>query len=200
MINFLIKNNLSKFSSLNSNLKRNEKTEAVIECYMKMLKFLKEHNAMVNSIRPHFLISFVDWKNLYKSNLNPNVNPNYYKPKESKFTILQLTNWILLFNQIVKIFYFSRINAKNLKTIFVGCDFKPTPPFFEYTPEKNTIYSVPELVLLKWFEILKFQSTGNQHKFCNFETDFNDSVAIASAIESYILLDLKILSKMKLKG
>jgi hypothetical protein len=56
------------------------------------------------------------------------------------------------------------------------------------------IYSAPELILLKWLEIIKNFNTGHDERFKDFAEDLKDGVAIASALENYILLNLKIVN------
>lgn len=50
-----------------------------------MLKFLKEHNAMLNQIRPQLLLSYKEILSYYKTNSNIYVHSNFYKLKENKF-------------------------------------------------------------------------------------------------------------------
>ena len=195
LINFLIKNNLSK-PNLSNSLKKNEKVKAIYDSYLKLLNFLKEHNAMLNTIRPHFLLSYKNLLIYFKNNKNKFVHNSYYKFSEKKFNYYSLKSWILLFNQIIKIFFISRINLKSYKQSLTSIS-KFEVSNFDYPIEKNCLYSIPELLLFKWLEVLKKNTTGIKTRYFQFDNQLSDCLAFSSAIENYILLDLKLVSQLK---
>ena len=195
LINFLIKNNLSK-PNLSNTLKKNEKVKAIYDSYLKLLNFLKEHNAMLNTIRPHFLLSYKNLLIYFKNNSNKFVHKSYYKFSEKKYNYYSLKSWILLFNQIIKIFFVSRINLKSYKQSLSNISkFEATN--FDYSIEKNSLYSTSELLLFKWLEVLKKSTTGVKTRYFQFDNQLSDCLAFSSAIENYILLDLKLVSQLK---
>lgn len=50
----------------------------------------------------------------------PLVVDSYYQPKESDFEFVSLKSWTIIMSQILKLFYFIRVNKKSLKGTFEG--------------------------------------------------------------------------------
>jgi len=50
----------------------------ILKQYEEMINYLKENGALLNNIRPYFLLSFADYNNFLRSTSdNSNVNLNY---------------------------------------------------------------------------------------------------------------------------
>ena len=196
LIDFLIKNNLDK-PDISNISNKNDKIKEQVENYLQLLNFLKEHNAMLNTLRPQFLLSYNDLLK-YNSKLNnSNLHSNFYKLSEKKFKVISLTNWILLFNQIIKIFYINRISYKNYKNSFALLNDKPININPEYSIDKNSVYSVQELLMLRWLEVIQKNMTNESVKYLRFDQGLNNCIAIACALETYIQIEMRLVAKLK---
>ena len=198
LIDFLIKNSLEKPDTTNTS-KKNDKIKEQMESYLNLLNFLKEHNAMLNTLRPQYLLSYNDLLKYHSKLNNSNLHPNFYKLSEKRFKIISLTNWILLFNQIIKIFYINRITYKNYKNSFALLNDKPVNINPEYSVDKNSVYSVQELLMLRWLEVIQKNMTNESVRYLRFDQGLNNCIAIACALETYIQLDLRLVAKLKTK-
>lgn len=115
LLEFLLKSPPSK-PAIDPTLKSADRVAALVQGYYNLLNFLKENNAMVNTVRPHFLLSHKDLLCHFKSNAVPHLVQDYYKVSEVQFRLLSLQSWTTLFLQAIKVFFVSRITAKEFKS------------------------------------------------------------------------------------
>lgn len=126
------------------NMKKNEKVQKLYESYLTLIHFLKENGAMLNTIRPEYLLNHSDQVLWYRLNPNPNVI-NINKVPESRWRYLSMDAWLVVFHQILKIYYLCRINLKSLKALPSFPSDKAS--LGEGYNEANNIYSQPEIIL-----------------------------------------------------
>lgn len=153
---------------------------------------------MLNTIRPEYLLSHSDQILWYK--MNPNaVVLNQSKIPESRWRYTSMDAWLVLFYQIIKIYYLCRINLKALKNL-------PN-----YPPEKahlidgygdiNNIYSQSEIIILKWLETIVEEYTKKttmlRMRMTNFESDLRNGEVFAMLLEYYIGKQVNISPNLK---
>lgn len=114
-LDFLLKSPPSK-PILDPTLKNVDRVVAIVQNYYNLLNYLKENNAMVNNVRPYFLLSFKDLTLYYKVNQVSHLIPDYYKITDIQYKLLSLQSWTTLYLQAIKIFFVSRITVKEFKT------------------------------------------------------------------------------------
>lgn len=96
------------------------KHSRLIEQYEELIYFLKEQGAMLNNIRPHYLLAYQDFLNFQKQDgLRDQISINCQKISESQYVYLTADCWVQVFYQLMKIYQFSRISAKSLKAVLL---------------------------------------------------------------------------------
>jgi hypothetical protein len=114
LLEFLLKSPPAR-PVLDPNLKNVDRVLAVVQNHHGLLNFLKENNAMVNTVRPHFLLSHKDLLLYFKTSQLPHMSPDYYKVSENQFRLLSLQSWTVLYLQAIKVFFVSRITVREFK-------------------------------------------------------------------------------------
>lgn len=114
LIDFLVKANLEK-PKPETISKAADRIDNLIQIHSKMLNFLKENNAHVNTIRPFFLLSQKDLQTYFKINAELHVSPDYYQINESQYKLISIQSWVVLYLQTIKIFFVSRITIKEIR-------------------------------------------------------------------------------------
>lgn len=115
LLEFLLKNPPPR-TPIEPNAKHIDRIKVIIQNYNGLINILKENNAMINCVRPYFLLSYKDLGIYFKHNINPHVLPEYYKFSESQHRTISLINWVTLFLQVIKVFFVSRITLKEYKS------------------------------------------------------------------------------------
>lgn len=186
MIGFLTKRNPPQPAKIDPHLKKHQKVEQLHQQYSELLRYLKESGAMLNTIRPEYLLSHSDLNTYYKKNYNPFALPSANRISVTQFRYLSLEAWSTLFYQILKVFYECRITPKSFKSMKE----LPTdrPLLTDIYMEPNVLYSQAELIMLRWIELAvekKFPTVTNS-RHINFDVDLKTGIGIGSLIMYYI--------------
>ena len=186
MISFLTKKNPPQMSKIEANAKKLTKIETLYKQYCDLLHFLKENGAMLNTIRPEYLLSHHDLLAYYKRNRNPCASYAANKISEKHFRYISMDSWITLFYQILKVYYLCRINLKAFKSMKELPSDRPLVPegHFDFSP----VYSQPEAILLRWAELAyeKIFPSPNKVRLVNFDSDFKNGLVLGSLLQMYI--------------
>lgn len=171
-------------ASLNNVTKKSERIKLLWKQYDDLIRSLKENGALLNTIRPEYLLKYQDFNNYTKS--NPNVYVQDAKLSEAKFNYLTLDAWITLFYQIIKIYYLTRVNYKAFRALpGIPSDKLQIP---DYYLEGSNIYTSHEGILLRWMEVqcetLKPNSVPTRIK--DFSDSLRDGLVFANVIQSYV--------------
>lgn len=147
---FLTSKSLSFKYKAEHGVKKVQKIMNIVKQYEEFLKFLKESGALLNSIRPHYLLSFQDYQCYLKYTQD---DYKFVQMKQNDFGFTYLSNdaWVQLFYQMIKIFYLIRINKNMIKTVPNLPEDKKTLP--DYYTDKSNIISPQEGILLRWLEL-----------------------------------------------
>lgn len=65
--------------------------------YTDLIKNLKEQGAFLNTIRPHYLLSYHDFLTYSRTLNNEFISPMGQKLSENKFNYLSIDSWTTLF-------------------------------------------------------------------------------------------------------
>jgi hypothetical protein len=86
------------------------------EQYEEVIYYLKEQGAMLNNVRPYYLFSYSDYQIFQKNDkFKDQISLNCQKINENQYNYMLADSWINVFYQMIKIYQFSRLNAKLLK-------------------------------------------------------------------------------------
>ena len=180
----------------------NKRALQVREQYCKLIRFLQECGACLNTVFPEYLLDL----NLYKRYISMDqsrakvLDPKWEKSKSLaiQWRYYHKMSWVLLVYQILKIFYLSRVNHKKFLQVI-----KHLPPEIQqkYNSSRipaSNVYSPAELLLLRWVNAC-FESVnpGIQRNAITFSKDFSDSSLLTAIILSYFPKEEKNVLKRK---
>ncbi|EGR27619.1 hypothetical protein IMG5_193180 [Ichthyophthirius multifiliis] len=174
-------------ANIEAHTKRAVKVERLYKQYDDIIKILKQDGALLNHIRPEYLLVYTDYL-FYMKNL-PNQNKQLIAPSALKlssqiFQYISIDAWTHMIYQILKVYYLQRINPKMYKSIQGIPPEKISIP--EYIDGSNFI-SQSEALLIHWFETHHEIINPIQiRRIRNFDEDFQDGSVFASAIQSHI--------------
>jgi hypothetical protein len=179
------------------NLERHEIIEKLLKQYEDVLTYLKTHGALLNTVRPEYLLNMQDYIRYLQMRPNNYTATLRQKQIELRWQYLSADSWITIINQIIKIFIVNRITPKSLKGIAgveaERCNVDPSM-------YRSNIYTVSETILLKWvtYHFIKLNPMNvKTKKFYNFDTDFIDGNAFAFLIQSHCKHGIKTLNNMR---
>lgn len=165
-----------------ANIPQREVLKKLLSQYETLLKWLKENGALLNTIRPEYLLSMADFGRYLKS--TPEQLQLKSRQIERRFPYLSMDAWITLLYQILKVFGLSRITPKMFKTI---PGMSPEQATIDAPMTQSNIYSLSESILLKWFSY-HFASAYpmTSRKVRNFDQDLLDGTVLAAAVQNHI--------------
>ena len=193
VIYILIKNLIGKeppdkIVNLESDL--NKRALQVREQYCKLIRFLQECGACLNTVFPEYLLDL----NLYKRYISLDasrakvLDPKWEKSKSlaMQWRYYHKMSWILLVYQILKIFYLSRVNIKSLSQALRHLSPEIQTRYLNQKSFTSNFYSQPELILLRWLQAcFDFVNPNLNKDIYDFSNSFKDSVALSAVILSY---------------
>jgi hypothetical protein len=149
--------------------------------YEDLLDYLKKFGALLNTVRPEFLMSQQEFSQYLKST----PNDLQLKPKQiqHRWPYMSMDSWTTLIFQIIKLYLLNRVTPKSFKTI-PGIEGDATN--IEPWMTSSNLYSVSESILLKW--MTHHYSLMHPHtpkKISNFDLDIMDGTVFAAVIQSH---------------
>jgi len=154
--------------------------------YNDLIRLLKENGALLNTIRPEFLLKYQEFSYYLKQNPMEYLAPSSSRINEKSFTYLSQDAWITLFFQIMKIYYLGRVTLKSYKsTPGMPIDKLNLP---DYYMEPSNLISQSEVLLIRWMEVHyeTVRHTAHPRRISNFEEDLRDGHVFAAIIQSYV--------------
>ena len=149
VVEFFSKSPLGIKNKFNQDLKKLEKVTLLQTTYSAVITFLKKEGAFLNSIRPEYLMSWADLQAYYKKAPAANATPHANRLSESAHKYLSLDSWLVLINQVFKLYLVSKVNVQRFKAIPVLPEpLKKLPPGLD----ASTVLSVSEQLLVRWAE------------------------------------------------
>ena len=180
----------------------NKRALQIREQYCKLIRFLQECGACLNTVFPEYLLDL----NLYKRYISLDqsrakvLDPKWEKSKTLaiQWRYYHKMSWVLLVYQILKIFYLSRVNYKKFLQVI-----KNLPPEIQqkYSGSRipaSNVYSSSELLLLRWVNACyESINPGLPRNAITFSKDFSDSSLLTAIILSYFPKEEKNVLKRK---
>ena len=98
------------------------------------------------------------------------------------FNYVSNDSWVMLFYQIMKIYYLNRITPKSFKNL-PGMPAEETK--IDNWMKESNVYSLPEMILLKWmtFHYNVQNPTHTVPLFTNFDDDLKNGKVFAALIQ-----------------
>ena len=178
--------------------KKNERIQLLYKQYDDLIRSLKENGALLNNIRPEYLLKHYEYNIYVKINPSANVMQSNAKLSEGKFAYLSNDAWITLFYQVLKIYYLSRLNQKSFRS--TGGFSAEKLALNDNFLEGSNFLSINENLLLKWLELhYEKINPGRPRTITNFDSDLKDGQVFAAVIQSYVGVNAcKALNTMKM--
>ena len=186
LIAFLTKRTPPQMSKIDPTSKKLARIEVLHKQYESLITFLKENGAMLNTIRPEYLLSHQDLLAYFKRNYNQYASPNANKISEKHHRYLSMDAWSTLFYQILKIYYLCRVSLKTFKGMKELPSDRPLMP--EGYGEVSPVYSAQEIILIRWMELAldKVFPGIAKGRIVNFDTDLKNGLALGALLQLYI--------------
>ncbi|CAE7358857.1 CFAP47 [Symbiodinium natans] len=176
-----------------------------------LLNFLKQHGALLASVRPEHFLSHENYLR-YQQSLNVGITR---RQVDKMFFPKSMEAWMTCILQTVKIFLLNRITSKAFKTLpgmtaemdhpvgaAVGAEdlTSEQPEKKSSCPElqsaldtkflaDSNVYSMAECILLRWLNFHFWRANKGRYPFrkvCCFDADLEDSVVLAVVIQSHV--------------
>mmetsp|Transcript_30929 Transcript_30929/g.28114 ORF Transcript_30929/g.28114 Transcript_30929/m.28114 type:complete len:233 (-) Transcript_30929:504-1202(-) len=184
MIQHLTGKNLqvkAKFEGVNN---RRERILVLHKQYDDLIRLLKENGALLNTIRPEYLLKYSDFTSFQKNNPSLHINSTQ-KMAEKNFRYLSTDAWVTLFFQILKIYYLGRVTLKNFKNVPGTPQDKLT--IEPYQIEGSNLIGISESLLLRWLEIhYEKEKPAQPRRICNFDDDLRDCHIFSAVLQSFV--------------
>lgn len=150
--------------------------------YEDLITYLKSQGALLNTLRPEYLLSQNDFAKHMKS--TPQELQLRPKQIQHRWPYISMDSWTNLVYQVLKIFLLNRVNPRSFKSL-PGMDSSQAD--IDSTMTSSNLYSVSEAILLKWlnyhYSVVFPQSP---RKVTNFDKDLNDGIVLAAVIQNHV--------------
>jgi hypothetical protein len=159
-----------------------EQVKMLLKQYEALLHFLKQHGALLNTIRPEYLLSKADYIKYLKSTpLQLQLRPQQI---DRRWSYMSKDAWTVLIYQVFKIYGLSRINPKSFKSL-------PGIPSERAVVDglmaESNVYSMAENILLKWLSYhFANMNPHGARPITNFDSDLADGTVLAAVIQSHV--------------
>ena len=180
----------------------NKRALQVREQYCKLIRFLQECGACLNTVFPEYLLDL----NLYKRYISLDqsrakvLDPKWEKSKSLaiQWRYYHKMSWVLLVYQILKIFYLSRVNHKKFLQVIRHLPSEIQQKYSSSRIPPSNVYSPSEILLLRWVNAcFEAVNPGIQRNAITFSKDFSDSSLLTSIVLSYFPKEEKNVLKRK---
>lgn len=186
-----------------------QKILQLMQQYEVLLNFLKQHGALLSSVRPEHFLSH-EYYLQYQQSLNVGITR---RQVDKMFFPKSMEAWLTSLLQTVKIFLLNRITHKAFKTFPgmsaevdqavappVGTDDMDVEVEKKNNPElqgaldpkflgDSNVYSVSECILLRWLNFHFARANRDRYgprKVCCFDSDLEDSIVLSVVIQSHV--------------
>jgi len=192
-----------------NNSKEMQRINQLLQQYEGLLNFLKQHGALLSSVRPeHFLSNeqFLRFQQISQPTISR-------RQVEKVFFPNSIEAWLTVILQTIKIFLLSRITPKAFKALPGMTEVMDQPvtvpdedaPINMAEPKKpclelqaaldprglgdSNIYTVAEAVLLRWLNYHFWRANQGRYppkKVSRFDADLEDGIVLATVIQSHV--------------
>lgn len=159
-----------------------DQTKLLLKQYEVLLHYLKEHGALLNTIRPEYLLSKADYTKFLKN--TPEQLQLRPQQIDRRWAYMSKDAWTVLLYQIFKIYSLNRITPKSFKSL-PGVQAEKV--VIDNTMTESNVYSLPECILLKWlgYHLANVNPHGAK-QITNFDQDLTDGTVLASLIQAHV--------------
>ena len=122
---------------------------------MYLISWLQYQGALLNTLRPEYLLSQSDYNAYVKTIDNPACTVRFLQLHGGKFKYISYNAWITLFYQIAKVFSFSRIQIDSFNWKPDPADSKEEFQIEDHyiADQASNVFTKEEMILFKWLEL-----------------------------------------------
>lgn len=195
ILTFLSKKKFGSPLKFKTEPKQSQVIEKLMKQYSDIITSLKEQGALLNHIRPEYLLGYQQLLFYMKSNEVDNAHPISSKLNENQYRYLSMYTWSILMDQILKIYYLERVTYQKLKKISFIEDKAKT--LSKTHLASSNVYSPAEVTLLKWAESSIMMIKREKKQFIHFDSDLKNGMALACLLQLYSDNSVRPLRHMK---
>lgn len=193
IVEFYSKTSLNLKGKFTPDMKKADKIAMTVERYKTIITFLKKEGGLLNNLRPEYLLSWGDLQMYYKKNYLTQATLNAHKLSETAHRYLSWDSWVLLLNQILKLFFMSKVTVPKFKAVQLFSDGQKKISGIE----GSTIYSAAELVLLRWGELCMQKVRDDTRRLNFLSHSFQSGIPYACLVHLYTANSWKPLRRIK---
>ncbi|EKX37711.1 hypothetical protein GUITHDRAFT_116187 [Guillardia theta CCMP2712] len=173
---------------------RKEEAEEERMWYEEFLAFLKTSGALIDVIRPEYLLHYDLFQKLVLDKSSESYSEEQHKYYDRYYELINTGSWLLLTYQVIKLFSFNRITPSLVRSMPM-VDAKTIKLSSQLT---SNVYSNSELLLLSWLAYHNERMVPTEKaNLLNFDLDLHDGRVIAYLISSHVPSLKSMLSGLK---
>jgi len=158
-----------------------ELTKQLLAQYTELLTFLKANGALLNTIRPEYLLGLSDFSRFLKSSPGLQLKPRQI---ERRWPYLSMDAWITLLYQIIRVFLLNRISPKTFRSL---PGIPPDKAVVDSSMTSSNIYSTSENIVLCWLaHHYNSANPATPRHLTNFDQDLMDGCVIGAVVQSHV--------------
>lgn len=193
-VEYYAQSSLGLKSKFSADMKKADRVKLTVDNYKAVINFLRREGAFLSNIRPEYLLGWNDLITYYKKNPIIQVSSSSSKLGETAHRYLSWDSWLIIMNQILKLYFVNKINLQKLKAIPLFAEPAKKLPT---GAEQSTIFSVSEQVLLRWVELCFEKVRDMKLRISPLNQMFQRGLPYASLVHLYTSNSWKPMRKMK---
>lgn len=194
VVEYFAQTSLGLKAKFTPDMKKADRVKLTVDSYKAVINFLRREGAFLSNIRPEYLLGWNDLVTYYKKNPMLQVIPSSNKLSETVHRYLSWDSWLILFNQILKLYFVNKINLQKFKAITL---FPEPSKKLPSGAEQSSIFSVPEQILLRWVELSFEKVRDTKLRIYPMTQIFQRGLPYAALIQLYTSKSWNPIKKMK---
>lgn len=165
----------------NHSLPARELTKQLLIQYTELLTYLKTNGALLNTIRPEYLLSLQDFSRYLKTSPGLQLKP---RQVERRWPYLSMDAWITLLYQIVRVFLLNRLTPKTFRSL---PGMPPDKAIVDSSMTSSNIYSTSENIILRWLSYhYNAINPASPRHLTNFDQDLMDGCVVGAVVQNHV--------------
>lgn len=193
-VEFFAQTSLGVKSRFTSDMKKADRVKLTVDNYKAVINFLRKEGAFLSNIRPEYLLGWNDLVTYYKKNPMIQVTPASAKLGETAHRYLSSDSWLILINQVLKLYFVNKITLPKFKAITI---FPENSKKLPNGAEQSSIYSVSEQILLRWVELTFEKVRDMKMRLHPMSQMYQRGLPYASLVHLYTSNSWKPMRRMK---
>ena len=195
VVEYYAQTSLGTKSKFSNDMKKADRVKFTVDNYKAAINFLRREGAYLSNIRPEYLLGWNDLTTYYKKNPMPQVSQSSSKLGETAHRYLSCDSWLILMNQILKLFLINKTTLPKFKAINLFAE--ASKKLIAGAETQSSVFSVSEQILLRWLELSFEKIRDMKIRISPMSQMFQRGLPYASLVQLYTSNSWKPMRKMK---